>query len=248
MLKTFLTGNYPVNFQACNRLKPRIVTSERSNIGSKTLITNKLRPRRGRIFHMGHLCIPGIYDLSEVVTNSLPTIFYQYLTSPRSSKSSWEVTITVSFILIWTTLSGQQTASPALPEFDPAVMPIAVDLDSAAQLIVSNYTLIKALKTQMPAIEKVNDVDLFEKSGKLYLTYSIKFSESSGQVFYHNILLYRGLQDAYYVSNQSVTCGSGCQDCKAGCECGSTGSCPPVTPVMRISAFPLAKVPLTIEK
>lgn len=154
----------------------------------------------------------------------------------------------LSFMLLAATLFGQQIAAPILPEFDPNVMPVAVDLDSVAQLIVSDYTLIKSLKTQVPSIENVSDVGIYKKSEKLYLTYTIRFSESTGQVYYHNILLYKGLQDAYYVSNQSVTCGSGCQDCKAGCECGSNGSCPPVTPVMRISAFPLAKVPFTTEK
>ncbi len=143
---------------------------------------------------------------------------------------------------------AQKTAQVSLPEFDPHVMPIAVDLDSSVQLVVSNYVLIKSLKTQIPAIGKVNNVVVIQKNQKVYLSYHIRFKGETSQSYFYNILLYKGLQDEYYASNQSITCGADCQDCKGDCGCTGSGSCPPVAAAMKISDFPLAKTPFFIEK
>jgi hypothetical protein len=158
--------------------------------------------------------------------------------------------ILLSFLLALSAdvLIAQVTTSTINPEFDPQLMPVAVDMDSSIQLIVSDFILAKSLKTQVPAIAQVVEVAPLQKNGKLYLAFCIRFKGTPSHLFYHNILLYKGLQEAYYISNQSVTCGSDCQDCKAGCECSSNGGCPPVSPVLRISDFPMAKTTLYIEK
>lgn len=138
--------------------------------------------------------------------------------------------------------------SPA-PIFNPQTMPVAVVSDSTVQLIVSNFTLIRSLKTQVPNLERVEKVAQIKKAGKEYLVFTAQFRGAPRERYFINIPLREQVAGWYYATSGGSVC-AGCNDCQGNCgACSdSTQSCsaPPAS-VHIISTFPLAKVTLSIE-
>ena len=150
--------------------------------------------------------------------------------------------------------SNAQMARTAPAElFDPQSMPVAVQSDSSLFLIVSNYTLMRSVKNKFPGITKVEDIRIRQAGSQHFLSFVLQVKEQPGKYFYHNIVLFQGVKNAWYLSNQSITCGKSCQDCygtggSAPCNCTGNGTCENAPESLRLPGFPLESVRLLLPE
>lgn len=153
-------------------------------------------------------------------------------------------------LIIFIALLAGSTAYAQSPValFNPQTMPVAVVSDSTVQLIVSNFTLIRSLKAQMPNLERVEKVTQIKKAGKEYLVFTAQLRGAPHERYFINIPLREQVAGWYYATSGGSVC-AGCSDCQGNCgACSdSTQGCSAPASIHLIPALPLAKVTLSVE-
>jgi hypothetical protein len=119
-----------------------------------------------------------------------------------------------------------------IPDFDPIQHPIALEVDSGIIVnIVSDYVLIKSLRTQIPGFGKILSVRRSSFNGQQYLQYETEPQKSTKQPIFVYFSLIRTPSGAYYVGategDSCSGCGSNCQIDVKGPPCGCCGPVPP---------------------
>jgi hypothetical protein len=146
----------------------------------------------------------------------------------------------------WATqLWGQNQPLPVF-EFNPAVHPVAVDIDSTTVSTISDYVLIKALRGSMPSLDRIVRVSIERYQGTCYLVFETVPTGPSRTAVFVNMPLVRTPVGTYLITGSAQSC-SGCNKC-VGCKCegSATTNCQPA-PNSRVTALPLSKVSTAIE-
>ena len=117
-----------------------------------------------------------------------------------------------------------------IPDFDPMQHPIALEVDSGIIVnIVSDYVLIKSLRTQVSGFGKILAVRRSSFNGQQYLQYETEPQKSTKQPIFVYFSLIRTPSGAYYVSaTEGLSC-TGCGNCQIidKVTCGCCGPVPP---------------------
>ncbi len=120
-------------------------------------------------------------------------------------------------------LQSQTVQSGPLPDFDPFIHPVAVQLDTNVVLAtVSEYVLIKSLYAQLPSIGKITKVQCVREGRSWFLRYESNQVGTSEQRIFVLIPLERSDNGTFFVSvNSGTTCIGTC-NCGLGCACCTT--------------------------
>ena len=155
------------------------------------------------------------------------------------------LTLLTLFFLHFQSITAQE--STELPLFNPTTMPVGIEVDSCMQLMVSNFTLLRSLKAQMPDVERVERVSNIRQNGIDYLVFTVKLRSDPYQQYIISIRLQKVPNGLYFVTNQSITCGKGCSECENNCNSTCSGGGEGCKQVASRKSIPLAKVTLSIE-
>lgn len=149
------------------------------------------------------------------------------------------------FYLYLAPLAAQENTEA--PFFNPLTMPVGIEVDSNMQLMVSNFTLLRSLKAQMPDVERVYKVVNMRQNGADYLIFTVKLYSDPSLPYIVSIRLQKAPTGWYYVTNQSITCGKGCSECENNCNSACSGGGEGCKQASSRKHFPLAKVSLSVE-
>lgn len=155
------------------------------------------------------------------------------------------LTFFILFLLYFQPGMAQESAEA--PVFNPLTMPVGIEIDSNMQLMVSNFTLLRSLKAQMPDVERVDKVTNIRQNGVDYLVFTVKLRSDPARQYIISIRLQKVPNGLYYVTNQSITCGKGCAECENNCNSACAGGGEGCKQVASRKYIPLARVTLSIE-